>query len=185
MKFKADTRNVRMLSIPEKFIIETDLLDYDMLSKKEHWPNTWEELPFYIYNPQNREHDFWSNTEFLNFNSTVLEVCFTPFEMSGEILSVKVEDHEDLYFFNCLRVINALDQKNSRINVTDSHAKKYLHQPVLIKERIDFEAPIFFVPNIHGYLFCIVDTFERHEDFYHLYHDNNLSGLIFEEVELI
>lgn len=185
MKFKADTRKVRMLTISERFIIETDLLNYDMLKKEDIWAKNWAELPFYIYNPQNVEHDFWSNSEFLNFNKKALDTCFTPFEMCGEILPVKVEEHEDLYFFNCLKVCNALDKEKSQINVSDRKTKKYLHRPVLIKERIDFDAPIFFVPNVHGYLFCIVDQFDRDEDFYHLYKDNDLTGLIFEEIELI
>lgn len=185
VKFKADTKNVRSLTIPEKYITESELLDYNSLPKTNLWPQNWEDLPFYIYNPQNKEHDFWSNSDFLNFNRRALDACFTPFERSGEILTVKVQDHEDLYFLNCLNVCNALDKEKSKINLVDKITKKYLHEPVLIKDRLDLDMPIFFVPGVYGWFFCIVDELERDENFYHLYHDNNLTGLLFEEVSLV
>jgi hypothetical protein len=51
------------------------------------------------------------------------------------------------------------------------------------KERVMNESTIFKIPETSKTdIFCFADVKDREDEFYYIYQDNNLTGLIFEEI---
>lgn len=181
-KISTDIRNVRQLSIPEKYILKSDILEFDGIPKKEIWPDKWDDLPFYVYNPKNKEHDFWEFPDVLLFNEHALEICRTVFEMAGEILTVKVERHPDLYLLNILACINAMDYNNTTWHYYSNGEKGNIKKLAFYKDRVYTESSLFTIPETKNTIYCFADVKDRDEEFYYIYHDQQLTGLLFEEI---
>lgn len=181
-KIKPDIKNVQQVSIPEKYILESDILEFNGTSKKAVWPQKWEDLPFYVYTPLQQPHNFWGVPNALMFDEQALEVCRTVSEMAGEILTVKVEQHQDLYILNILECINALDYNSTTWHYYSDGEKGNIKKLAFHKDRINTPSSLFTIPETKNTLYCFADEKDKEEEFYHLYHQHHLTGLIFEEI---
>lgn len=178
----SDIRNVQLLSIDKKFIMESDILEFDGESKMTKWRLMDKDFIFYIYNPKSSPKNFFHISEVLCCDQYSLEICRTVFEIAGEILPAKVERQDDLYFLNVLQIKNALDFENTVWDYYDNGTRGRILKPAFHKDRVINESSIFKTPDTAHFIYCFADVFDREDEFYHIYHDNNLTGLIFTEI---
>ena len=179
-KIKTDTNNIQLVQPSDHSKITLERFKFDCETKKDDF----KDVSFYIYNPKTKPMNFFSTGGgCLVFDEKTLELCRTVFEMSGEIIPIEVERSEDLYILNVLECMNGLDYENTKWDYYSDGTKGRILNYVFHKERVMNESTIFKVPETSKTdIFCFADVKDREDEFYHIYHDNKLSGLIFEEI---
>ena len=180
-KIKTDTNNIQLLNLCDLSKRTLEKFTFDCEPKKQ----IWEDDLFYIYNPKIKPKNFYSTGGgSLVFDEKTLELCRTVFEMSGEIIPVQVERGANLYILNILGCMNGLDYDNTKWDYYNDGTKGRILNYAFLKERVMNESTIFKIPETSKTdIFCFADTKDRQDEFYHIYHDNNLTGLIFEEIK--
>jgi hypothetical protein len=145
----------------------------------------WETIMYYNDSPKIKAKNFfYINPGCLCFDEHTLELCRTVFEMSGEILPLKVERGPDLYVLNILECMNGLDYENTVWDYYDDGTKGRILDYSFHGRRVINESSIFKIPETAKvHIFCLADYKAREDEFYHIYHDNNLTGLKFEEMK--
>jgi hypothetical protein len=123
------------------------------------------------------------SSDILIFDEYTLEICRTVFEMSGEILPIKVERGSDLYLLNVLECMNGLNYETTQWDYYNDGTKGRILKYGFHPERVLNEASIFKIPeDLQTNIFCYADVKNSDDEFYHIYHKHKLTGLIFEEV---
>jgi hypothetical protein len=179
-KIKTDTNNIQLLNLCDVSKRTLEKFKFDCEPKMQDW----EDDLFYIYNPKIKAKNFFSiGSGCLVFDERTLELCRMIFEMSGEIIPIKVERGEDLYILNVMECMNGLDYENTKWDYYSDETKGRILKYAFHKDRVMNESTIFKIPETSKTdIFCFADVKDREEEFYHIYHDNNLTGLIFEEI---
>lgn len=178
-KIKEDTNNIQLVQPTDHSKITLERFTFDCESKKNDFQN----IEFYVYNPKTNPKNFFSSSGCLTFDEKTLELCRAVFEMSGEIIPIKIERGEDLYILNVFECMNGLDYQNTIWDYYDDGTKGRILKYAFHKERVINESTIFKIPETSKTdIFCFADTKDREDEFYHIYHDNQLTGLIFEEI---
>jgi hypothetical protein len=179
-KIKTDTNNVQLVQPVDHSKITLEKFNFDCEPKMQNW----EDDLCYIYNPKVKSKSFFHiDSSCLIFDEKTLELCRTVFEMSGEIIPIKIERSDDLYILNVLECMNGLDYEKTKWDYYSDGTKGRILYYVFHKERVMNESTIFKIPETSKKdIFCFADVKDREDEFYHIYHDNNLSGLIFEEI---
>lgn len=180
-KILNDSNNIQAIQPVKKNDRMLGFLKFDCEPKMGEW----EVLDFYIYNPTIKPKNFYNmGIGNLIFDERTLDICQVVFEMSGEILPIQVERGPKLYMLNVLDCRNGLDYDNTVWDYYNDATKGHILKYAFHKERIMNESTIFKVPETSKTdIFCFADTKDREDEFYYLYHDNNLTGLVFEEIE--
>jgi hypothetical protein len=107
------------------------------------------------------------------------------FEMSGEILPIKVERGPQLYVLNILQCMNGLNYDKTKWDYYEDGTKGRILKYSIHKDRVINETSLFKIPETSKIdIFCYADVQDRIDEFYHIYHDNDLTGLVFEEIEV-
>jgi hypothetical protein len=151
-------------------------------SKLKDWMKNGYKSPFYIGNPNKKTNDFYSFSQFLMFNKKAMDICFTQFEMGGEILPITIDRHDDLYLFNPLICRNAVDYDKTIWKYYDDGEKGNILKLILKINRVEGESSLFTLPETSDDVFCFADLLDKEEEFYYVYHENGLTGLFFEEI---
>lgn len=178
-KINTDSNNVQLVQP----VVEKDL-EFFKFDCESRLPS-WNSLEVYIHNPKTQPKDFYSMPSgILVCNQRVLDVCLDLFEMAGEILPIQVERSGlELYILNVLQCENVLDYERTIWDYYPSGRKGRILDYKFIKSRIGNESTIFKIPETDSIdIFCFADVKDREDEFYYIYHDNNLTGLIFEEI---
>lgn len=180
-RINEDSNNIQLVQPIDKKFHTLDFGRFDCEEREREW----EELQVYIYNPKIKPKNFYSGfSGTLIFDEKALEICETVFEMSGEILPIQVERGPKLYLLNILECMNGLDYDKTIWDYYDDGTKGRILEYAFHKDRIENESTIFKIPETSKTdIFCFSDVKDRSDEFYHLYHDNNLTGLIFEEIK--
>jgi hypothetical protein len=90
---------------------------------------------------------------------------------------------EVVYILNVLDCINGLDYENTKWQYFRDGTKGRILKYKFHKERVVNESTIFKIPETSkSVIFCTSNFKDREDEFYHIYHDNKLSGLTFEEI---
>jgi hypothetical protein len=162
--------------------ITADFITFDCEPRSENWN---EDLPYYVYNPKNKAQNFYHmGSSALIFDEKVLDVCQTVFEMAGEILPIQVERGPKLFLLNILECMNGLDYDKTEWDYYPDGGKGRILKYAFHKERIMNEATLFKIPEtIRVDIFCFADVKDNEDEFYHLYHENSFTGLIFNEIK--
>ena len=144
----------------------------------------WEPHLFYNADPKKKAHSFFSlgTSSVLVFDEHTLEICQTVFEMAGEILTIRVERAKDLYLLNVLECMNGLNYDTTVWDYYNDGTKGRILQYAFHPDRVLNEASIFKIPEELANIFCYADVKNPDDEFYHIYHKNKLTGLIFEEL---
>jgi hypothetical protein len=124
--------------------------------------------------------------EILVLNEKVLDICQTLFEIAGEILPLKVERGEKLFLLNILDCRNALDYDKTVWDYYSNGRKGRILNAAFHVNRIGNVSTLFKIPETcETSIYCYIDDRDKDKDdqFYHLYHKYNLTGLIFEELD--
>ena len=80
--------------------------------------------------------------------------------------------------------MNGLDYENTVWDYYDDGTKGRILDYSFHSRRVINESSIFKIPETaRGDIFCLADYKAREDEFYHIYHDNNLTGLKFEEMK--
>jgi hypothetical protein len=179
-KIKTDTNNIQLLNLCDLSKRTLDKFIFDCEPKKRDWVDDL----FYVYNPKIKPKNFFSiGSGCLVFDEKTLEICRTVFEMSGEIIPIKIERREDLLILNIIECMNGLDYENTKWDYYSDGTKGRILNYSFHKERIMNESTFFKIPETSKTdIFCFADVKDREDEFYHIYHDNKLTGLIFEEI---
>jgi hypothetical protein len=179
-KIKIDSNNVQAVQPILKIENLLDFMKFDCISKKENW----KEIDVYVYNPKMKPKNFYNmGIGTLIFDEKTLEICQSIFEMAGEILPIQIERGPKLYILNVLECMNGLNYENTKWDFYNDGTRGRILEFAFHKDRIENEATIFKIPETSKTdIFCFSDTKDRSDEFYHLYHDNGLTGLIFEEI---
>lgn len=165
----------------------------------------WEKYMFYIYNPKIKPKDFY-NFDGLVFNQKVYDVLGLYLEQYGEFLDIEVENGPELFLFNTTAICDCIDRDNSvyEMNIRNSEGRGRFIQGIgkdlfinnnseriykiqfkLFKDNINL--PLFMVKdhNSNGEgPYCTDGFFPPEQEFFHIYHQHNLTGLLFDDVEL-
>lgn len=179
-KIEDDTNNIQSIQPTDESLINLEFLKFDCESRKIKWS----ELEVYIYDPKTRPKNFYHFTSgVLVFDEIALEICRTVFEMAGEILQLKVEKGPKLYLLNVLDCMNGLDYNKTKWDYYDDGTKGRILNYKFHEKRIENESTIFKIPETSKTaIFCFADTKDREDEFYYLYKDNGLTGLIFKKI---
>ena len=175
-KIKHDSNYVpRLIPIVNKYY------NFNCEAKRSIW------VPYEVYNsdPKIKVKNFYSLGTYsaLMFDEYALEVCRTVFEMAGEILPIKVEREKELYLLNVLECMNGLDYEKTIWDYYNDGTKGRILKFGFRPERVINEASIFKIPEENSAdIFCYSDVKDPEDEFYHIYHQHKLTGLIFEEV---
>ncbi len=138
-----------------------------------------------MHNPKTKPKNFYLlDSSCLVFDQKTLELCRSVFEMSGEIIPIQIERGPELYILNILECMNGLDYENTVWDYYGDGTKGRILEYAFHKERIINESTIFKIPEtVNIDIFCFANTKDREDEFYHIYHDNGLTGLLFEEMK--
>jgi hypothetical protein len=179
-KIKTDTNNIQLVQPVDHSKITLEKFNFDCEQKKQNW----EDDLYYIYNPKIKPKNFFHiDSGCLVFDEKTLELCRMVFEMSGEIIPIKIERSDDLYILNVLECMNGLDYEKTKWDYYSDGTKGRILNYAFHKERVLNESTIFKIPETSKTdIFCFADVKDREDEFYYIYHDNKLSGLIFEEM---
>jgi hypothetical protein len=183
-RVKEDLNNMQMLQPTDYSKINLERFTFDCEPMRESWEE--DDLTFYISNPKIKPKNFYGLASgCLVFDEKVLSLCEMIFEMCGEVLPLKVERGPQLYCLNILQCMNALNYDKTVWRYYDSGAKGNILKHSMHKDRVINGTSLFKIPeNSKSFIFCYADFQDREGDFYHIYHDNNLTGLFFEEIEI-
>jgi len=175
-----DSNNIQAIQPTKKIGSVLDFLKFDCKSRI----NDWKEIEFYVYNPKIKAKNFYNmGSGNLIFDEKTLDICRTVFEMSGEILPVRVERGSTLYLLNILDCKNGLDYENTVWDFYNDGTKGRILKYAMHEERVINESTMFKIPETSKTdIFCFAETKDRKDEFYCLYHDNNLTGLIFDKI---
>lgn len=166
--------------IEERYVF--DLLHFDCERKIAHWP----EIDWYVFNPKEKEGDFYSlggNGAFV-FNQRVYDSeLFDLLEMAGEILPIQLEDGgPTLYVLNVLECVNALDKKNTVFDVYDDGTRGRILQYAFHPNRIT-ESPLYKIPETSKTeVLTYTGVKDPEDEFKTLYEQLDFSGLVFSEL---
>lgn len=117
---------------------------------------------------------YYLNDSILICSERALDLYKGFFEMSSEIITIKVNDLV-AYIINVLDVINGLD-KQKNIWMENKISKYYFRE-----SRIGNESTIFKIPDDeYSNIFCYTKSEDADDEFYHFYKNNYLPGLMFE-----
>jgi hypothetical protein len=113
------------------------------------------------------------------------DIFWTQFEMFGELLPIYTEDNEKLYVINIIENYNALIKQASVWNNCNEvleyvfHAKRVGHDASIFKTPENNFRDIFtnYIP------YSLIQEGELYEDFYQLYHQHKLTGLMFKKIK--
>lgn len=179
-KIKTDSNNVQLVQPTDHSKITLDRFKFDCETKKTDFQN----IEFYVYNPKVNNKDFYDGgVGCLSFDERTLELCKIVFEMSGEVIPIKVERGDDLYLLNVMECMNGLNYEETKWDYYSNGTKGRILKYAFHKERVMNESTIFKIPETSKTdIFCFADVKDRDDEFYYIYHDNNLTGLIFEEI---
>ncbi len=180
-KIQRDSNNIQLIQPVDHSKITLERSRFDCEPKK----NNWEDILFYVHNPKTKPKNFYGTSgACLVFDEKTLELCAMVFEMSGEILPIRIERGENLYILNILECMNGLDYENTVWDYYSDGTKGRILSYAFHKERVINESTIFKIPETSKTdIFCFADAKDRTDEFYHIYHDNNLTGLIFTEIK--
>lgn len=180
-KIKTDTNNVQLIQPTDISKITLERFKFDCESKKMDFDG----IDFYVYNPKIKAKSFFhTNGGTLVFDEKTLELCRTVFEMSGEIIPIQIERGSELYILNVLECMNGLDYDRTKWDYYSDGSKGRILEYSFHKDRVVNESTIFKIPETSKTdIFCFADTKDKQDEFYHIYHDNNLTGLTFEEIK--
>jgi hypothetical protein len=154
-------------------------LAFDCISKQE----VWQPLDMYIFNPKKRKGNFYSlgGIGALVFDKSTLDSMLTQFEMAGEILNINV-GNEGLYTLNVLECINALDENRTKWKLYENGARGRILEYAFYINRLP-ESSIFKIPETSKTeIFTYSGIKDPLDEFYHLYMQHDMQGLVFEEV---
>lgn len=181
---KEDLNNMQMLQPTDLSKITLERFTFDCEPKREAWEE--DDLTFYISNPKMKPKNFYGMTSgCLIFDEKVLGLFELIFGMSGEIIPIKVERGPKLYALNILQCMNGLNYDLTKWRYYDNGRKGGIIKYSIYKDRIINGTSLFKIPeNSKHVIFCYTDFGDDERDFYHIYHENNLTGLFFEEVEI-
>jgi hypothetical protein len=181
-RVKSDANNIQVtLPVDNEKEYEIGQRIFQCESKLEKWI-----LPkYYIFNPKIKEKNFYTTmlSGILVFDGHALEICRTIFEMCGEILPIELENGKRLYMLNVLDCVSGLNYETSEWDYYDDGTKGRILKYGFHPNRVKVESSIFKIPET-----CKVDIFtysgvkDKEDEFYGLYKENNLTGLIFEEL---
>ena len=179
-KIKAETNNVQLIQPIDQSNITLERFRFDCEPKKMDF----EGVGFYVYNPKIKPKNFFhTNGGCLVFDAKTLELCRTIFEMSGEIIPIQIERGPVLYILNVLECMNGLNYDKTKWDYYSDGTKGRILSYSMYQQRVINESTIFKIPETCKIdIFCFSDTKDKQDEFYHIYHDNNLTGLIFEEI---
>ena len=180
-KIETDTNNIQLLQPVDQSKINLDFMKFDCEPRLPEW----EELLVYIYNPKIKPKNFYHFTSgVLVFDEKALEVCQTLFEMAGEILILQVEGGPKLYLLNVIECMNGLNPDKTEWDYYSDGTKGRILKLSLHKNRIMNESTIFKIPETcKNDIYCFADVKDKSDEFYHIYEENKLSGLIFKEID--
>lgn len=177
-----DSNNMQIVAPTERAkLIDLDFLNFDCNERLKDWGG----LDVYVQNPKKPVKNFFSMPSgILVFDKQVLNACESIFEMAGEILPIQVERGPELYILNILECMNGLDYENTQWDYYDDGTKGRILKYAFHEERVKNESTLFKIPETAKTdIFCFSGLKDPKDEFYHIYHDNNFSGLIFEEIQ--
>jgi hypothetical protein len=179
-KIKKDSNNIQQIQPTDFSKITLERFNFDCEAKSKEF----DDVVFYVNNPKTKPNNFYSTSGgCLVFDEKTLELCRTVFEMSGEIIPIEIERSEDLYILNVLECMNGLNYGETKWDYYSDGTKGRILKYAFHKERVMNESTIFKIPETSKTdIFCFADVKDREDEFYYIYHDNNLTGLIFEEI---
>jgi len=154
-------------------------LSFDCVSKEKKW----QPIDMYILNPKKEKGDFYSlgGIGTLIFDEKTLDIMLTVFEMAGEILPVKLES-QTLYALNILECTNALDEKNTKWDLYENGDRGRILNYSFHKNRFP-ESSLFKIPETSKTeIFTFSGMKDSADEFYSLYIQHDLKGLIFEDI---
>jgi hypothetical protein len=179
-KIKNDSNFVQVLCPVDNPSTPLSFLTFDCEPRE----TSWQEFEVYVQNPKTKAENFYSMPSgILVCDGYALELCRTVFEMSGEILPIKVERGKELYIINILECMNGLNYETTEWDYYKDGTKGRILKFGFHPERVLNESSLFKIPETSKTdIFCWADIKHPDDEFYHIYHNNNLTGLIFEEL---
>ena len=181
-KIIKDSNNIQAVQPTDESLINLNFFTFDCEPRLIDW----KEIEVYIYNPKIKPKNFYNmGIGTLIFDEKTLDVCETMFEMSGEILPLKVERSEQkLYVLNILQCMNGLDYDRTVCDYYDDGTKGRILYYKFHEWRIKNESTLFKIPETcKTDIFCFTDDRNEDDQFYYLYHKHKLTGLLFEEID--
>ncbi|MES2837434.1 MAG: hypothetical protein V4667_07920 [Bacteroidota bacterium] len=110
-KIKTDVNNVQLIQPSNHLNITLERFRFDCKTKMKDFAD----IEFYVYNPKLKPKNFYSTSGgCLVFDRKTSELCRTVFEMSGEVIPIKMERDGELYILNVLECMNGLDYENTK-----------------------------------------------------------------------
>lgn len=179
-KIKTESNSVQILSPVNNVDRGLNLLTFNCESRNKKW----EEIEVYIQNPATKPKNFFSMPSgILVCDDSALNVCRTVFEMSGEILPVHVERGSKLYVINVSECMNGLNNDTTEWAYYKDGSKSRILKYGFYPDRVLNESSIFKIPETAKIdIFCWAYIKNPNDEFYHLYHEHGLTGLVFEEL---
>jgi hypothetical protein len=138
----------------------------------------------YVFNPKKKKGNFFSlgGIGALVFDQKAHDIMLTVFDMAGEILPINVSG-ENLYILNVLECVNMLDEKNTVWDYYPDGGRGRILKYSFFKNRLS-ESSLFKIPQTSkAEILTYSGVKDCEDEFYSLYHNNNLTGLIFEELQ--
>ncbi len=157
----------------------SNTLSFDCETKEE----VWNPIDMYVFNSKKKKGNFYSlgGIGALAFDEKVLDIMQTIFEMAGEILPVNV-GKEVLYILNVLECVNALDDSNTKFSIYPDGTRGRILSYSFHADRIS-ESCLYKIPETSKVDVLTYSGIKDPEDeFYSLYFEHKLKGLIFEEI---
>ena len=181
-KIEMDSNNINILSPTDSNKMDVDFLTFDAEPRSQGW----EELEVYIQNPKMKAKKFSNlGSGILVCDQIAFDLLETLFEMSGEILSLKLErSDKKLHLINILECLNCLDYKKTEWDMYDDGTKGRILKYSFLKERVGSESTLFKIPETSKiYIFTITGLKNPSDEFFSLYHKHKLTGLTFELIQ--
>lgn len=142
-------------------------LDFNKLRKD------WNGIELYLHNlKKNYAHFNYFRSEALCISDVGATLIMEYLNKYGQLLPVEVERKGQAFIFNVKHYLDCLAPETTIVG----------GNYILIKTKID--KPIFKLSAVpFGPVFCTSGLLEPHEEFYHIYHEKNMTGLKFTEIE--
>ncbi len=181
--------------VAENYQEYIDKFGFDVTYPGKSLKDKWDFLEFYLDDLKRKESNFYSwDINGLSFNENTLAIFQSHFQNMGEILDFNIEGEKQKYFYlNILNTENTtlveeVRKKAFRKNGTIVHKHAWVFDPNKVKSSLFLALQKAknkdYIDVLRG-PFCTSGLLPEDQEFYHIYHKHNMTGLEFEEMFLV
>lgn len=153
--------------LPSNDTYEYDYLDFNRFRVD------WHGIDLYIHNLKNYYAHFnYFRSDALFINDEGFQLINDYLQRYGQLLPAHVERKGQAYIFNVKHYLDCLKPNSSFSGGMFTLIMSKINMPIFKLSAVPF-----------GPVFCTSGLLEQHEEFYHIYHEKNMTGLKFTEIE--